>query len=118
MATNNKLDKYLSAYGPDSVMVLGSFTTAGAGAPTLGEGQGIVSVSRTGTGVYLLTLARGWKAITVTLGLQHTTQAATPVVTALSATARTVTVSMLAASTGTDTTGAVVHIQAVLRKAV
>lgn len=115
MATNLKSSNFVDCYGPSSVFAVGNFTTAGTGAVVTNEAQGF-SVARTGVGAFTITFARGWKANTVTLGLQHTTQAATPVVTAVSG--RTVVVSMLAGSTATETTGATIHVQALLRKAV
>lgn len=117
MATQSKLSKYVDCYGPDSVFAVGNFTTAGTGAVVTNEAQGF-TVARTGVGAFTITFARGWKANTVTLGLQHTTQAATPVITAVSASGRTVVVSMLAVSTATETTGATIHVQALLRKAI
>lgn len=119
MATNLKLAKFLDCYGPDSVVALVNFTTAGTGAVTTNEAQG-VTVARTGVGTYLLTFARGWKAITVTTGFQFSTSAQIPLITAISAANRTVTITVVGAggTTAADTTGATIHIQAILRKAV
>jgi hypothetical protein len=118
MSKNTQLKKYVDCYGPDSAFAIANFTTAGTGAVTVGESQGISSIVRTGPGVFEITFARAWKNICVTLGLQHTTQAATPVVTSVTPATRKVVVSMLAGATGTETTGAVIHVQALLRVAV
>ncbi len=118
MAKSGGLSKFVDCYGPDSVFVIANFTTAGTGAPTVNEAQGVATITRTGVGVFEITLNRSWKNACVTLGLQHTTQAATPVVTSVTPATRKIVVSMLAGSTATETTGAVIHVQILLRKSV
>jgi hypothetical protein len=117
MATQSKLSKFVDCYGPDSVFAVGNFTTAGTGAVVTNEAQGF-TVSRTNVGEFTIVFARGWKALTITFGLQHTTQAATPTITSVTPSTRTVIIKMLAGSTATETTGATIHVQALLRKSI
>lgn len=121
MATQSKYSTYIDSYGPSGqVIAHGNFTGAGTGQPTVNEAQGF-TVARTGTGVYVLTFARAWRAIDVTLGFQSNTAAQIPIITAISQANRTVTITVVGAGGATPadaTTSQTVHVQAILRTTV
>ncbi len=121
MATGTKgAKKYIDAYGPDSVIAVAKFTTASTGAPTVVESQGLVSIARTGVGVFELTFLRTWREITVTTGFQFTTSAQIPIITSITPSTRKVVITVVGAggSTAAETTGATIHVQAILRTAI
>lgn len=121
MAQNLKgMKKYVDCYGPDAAFAVAQFTTAGTGAVTVVESQGLASIARTGVGVFLLTYLRSWKNINVTIGAQFTTAAQTVIITGISQANRTVTLTVVGAggNTAADTTGLTIHVQALLRTAV
>lgn len=59
------------SHNPNTQRISGRFFPAGTGAPTGLKGRGIASVTRTGVGAYLVTLADKWGDLTsFNLGLQ------------------------------------------------
>lgn len=114
----NFLTKMLKAYGPDRVEASGQFTTAGTGAPTTANLFGIVSVARTGVGVFLVTMQDSAKEYIVLLGQQSTAalSANRAVVSAVSLTNRTIELTVAAAGAAADSTGVTVQLLVSMRR--
>jgi hypothetical protein len=106
----------LKVLGPEHRYAMVTFTTAGTGAVTTVDAWGC-TVARTGVGVFVVTLATVGKHYNVTLGTEFTTAAQTPIVTAKSLSAKTVTITVVGAggSTATETTGMTINAQIAIR---
>lgn len=113
----NFLKKLFKAYGPERLQASGRFTTAGTGACTTADLNGIVSIARTGVGVFLVTLMDAAKEYHVELSREGTAAlSANQVITsAKSLTSRTVEVTVAAAGSAADTTGLTVAVTVQLR---
>lgn len=109
----DQLRKYRKGYGPERVIASGTFTTAGTGQPTTANLYGIASITRTGVGVFLVTLLDSAKEYLVGLTTQCTPALSVnaPVVSALSLANKTVTVSICTAGAVAETTGITVHVE-------
>lgn len=115
----NFLSKLVKWYGPDRVGASGSFTTAGAGTITTSDLFGIVSIARTGVGVFLVTLMDTAKEYNVQVTRQCAAALAVnqAVVSAMSLTSRTVTITVTdAAGAAADTTALTLHLQVLMRR--
>ena len=88
--------KPLKAIGPQQKIAKVRFTTASTSDPTVNKSRGVVSVTRSGVGVFVVTLAASGKDYHVTLGEESTAalSANRAVVTAKSLTSRTITVTV------------------------
>lgn len=86
-----------------TVIAWGRFTTAGTGAPTVNEAQGVSSIARAGVGVYTITLPYTWKELTVIPVYSASNDSGHFVETARSASAKTITITAYAAGTATAT---------------
>lgn len=87
----------------ENVIISGSFAPAGAGAPTAVKGRGF-TVSRTGTGTFLVTFADKWAdviGVTVTLQLSASANTAAQVGN-WDAAAKTLVIRTLTAGTDAD----------------
>jgi hypothetical protein len=113
----NFLKKVFRAYGPDRVQATAQFTTAGAGQPTAFNLHGVVSVARTGVGVFTVTMMDSAKEYHVTLSQQCTpalsvNQAS---IGTINLTAKTILINVNAAGAAADTTGVTVYLTVVVR---
>jgi hypothetical protein len=113
----NFLKKVFRAYGPDRVQATAQFTTAGAGQPTAFNLHGVVSVARTGVGVFTVTLMDSAKEYHVTLGQQCTAalSANTAFIGTINLAARTILINVASAGAAADTTGITVYLTVVVR---
>ncbi len=113
----HELHKQLDTYGPEERLAKVSFTTAGTGAPTVTDAQGVVSVARTGVGVFVVTFKHGGQAYCPTYGVEFSTTAQAALITAKSTSAKTITFTVVTAAGGTaaDTTGMTIHVQNLIR---
>ena len=117
----NELKKPKRGYGPQSVEAKCLFTTAGTGAVSIQENQGFATIARTGVGTFLLTLKQApmGSYYVVHVSKQFTTDAQSIVISAQSASAKTVTlltVTAASANTAVDTTGMLIHVKVDVRE--
>lgn len=113
----NFLTKASKSYGPMRTGVTGSFTTANTSNPTTSDLNGIVSITRTGVGVFRITLQDAAKEYNVQLTRQCTAALSVnqAVVSAISLTNKTIDVTIAASGAAADTTGVTVHVKVEFR---
>lgn len=116
------LKKPLEVYGTQARMAYAVFTTAGSSDPTVLMSHGIRTITRSATGTILLTMKHApiGTYYVVTVGKEFTTDAQSVVITAQSASAKTITlktVTAASANTAVDTTGMNIHVQIMVRMA-
>ena len=106
------LKKMLRAYGPDRVQATVQFTTAGTGQPTAFNANGVVSVVRSGVGVFTVTLLDSAKEYHVSVSRQCTpAQSDNQVfIGVINLQAKTVTVNVATGGAAADTTGVTVYV--------
>jgi hypothetical protein len=114
MSTTSTLTKNLiKAHGPSSEDALVSFTTANTSAPTVVERHGVASVSRSGVGVFLVTLSQTAKAYHTFVSKEGAAalDANQVIVSAKSVSARTVTITVTdGAGAAADTTALTINL--------
>jgi hypothetical protein len=91
------------------------FTTAGASAPTIVDQLGVISVTRTGTGVFVVALPTGIIHAIIQITPEFTTDAQRPLITARTftsgaLTSLTITTVTAGSATAVDTTGMTIHV--------
>lgn len=113
----NFLKKVLKAYGPDRVRASGQFTTAGTGQPTVFNLNGIASITRTGVGVFTLTLVDAAKEYHVSVSRQCTAALADNqvVIGTINLAAKTILVTVATGGAAADTTGITVYVSVDVR---
>jgi hypothetical protein len=113
----NFLKKVFRAYGPDRVQATAQFTTAGTAAPAVFNLHGVVSVVRTGVGLFTVTMMDSAKEYHITLGQQCTPalSAAQCFIGVINAAAKTITINVATAGAAADTTGITIYLTVVVR---
>ena len=106
------LKKPFRAYGPDRVRASGQFTTAGTGQPTAFNLYGISSITRTGVGVFLVTLSDAAKEYHVSVSRQCTAALADNqvVIGAIDLKARTIILTVASGGAAADTTAITIYV--------
>lgn len=115
----NFLRKFFSWYGPARLAASASFTTAAAAAPSTLNLSGVASITRTGVGVFLVTLQDSAKEYLPIVTSQGTAAQAVnrPIVTAVSLPNRTVQITVTdGAGAAADTTGITFNVIVILRQ--
>jgi hypothetical protein len=108
----NFLKKMLRAYGPDRVQASCQFTTAGTGQPSTFNLNGVVSVVRSGVGLYTLTLLDSAKEYHVSVSRQCTAAQADnqAVIGTINLQAKTIIITVASAGAAADTTGITLYV--------
>ena len=75
MATSASTEKFndTSSYGTGRIVGESTWVGTGASSPTRVNGEGVATVTRTGTGVYTVTFLEGFKNLHLIVGFTSTT---------------------------------------------
>ncbi len=109
MATSN-FKKVPRSYGGQKDTATVTFTTVNDAAPTVTDRRGVVSVTRTGEGVFEILLLEGGDVLKANARVLSTTLTDGVTITAIAPTTNKVTVTTLTTVTASDIPGAIVMV--------
>ncbi len=116
MATDN-LKKVSRTYGGEMNTATVTFTTVNDAAPTVTDRRGVVSVTRTGEGVFEILVLEGGKVLKANARILSTTLTDGVRITAIAPTTNKVTVTTVTTVTASDIPGAIVMVDIDIYKA-